>query len=76
MSDDFGIPGYLLWRAANLWQKRVRAVLAPFDVTPVQYLLLAGQTGRSCAVLPKRPDDDLAGPAGFAESGFGRPAGA
>lgn len=42
MSDDCGIPGYLLWRAANLWQKRVRAVLTPFDVTPVQYLLLAG----------------------------------
>ncbi|NKB55655.1 MAG: MarR family transcriptional regulator [Alphaproteobacteria bacterium] len=42
MSDDVGIPGYLLWRAANLWQKRIRAVLAPYDVTPVQYLLLAG----------------------------------
>lgn len=42
MSDDCGVPGYLLWRAANLWQKQARAVLAPFDVTPVQYLLLAG----------------------------------
>ncbi len=42
MADDCGIPGYLLLRAANLWQKRARAVLAPFGVTPVQYLLLAG----------------------------------
>lgn len=42
MADDCGIPGYLLWRAANLWQKQTRAVLAPFGVTPVQYLLLAG----------------------------------
>lgn len=42
MSDDVGVPGYLLWRAANLWQKRMRAVLAPYGVTPVQYLLLAG----------------------------------
>jgi len=42
VSDDFGIPGYLLWRAANLWQKKVRSVLSPFDITPVQYLLLVG----------------------------------
>ena len=42
MSDDCGIPGYLLWRAANLWQKKVRSVLSPFDITPVQYLLLVG----------------------------------
>jgi DNA-binding MarR family transcriptional regulator len=42
MTDDVGIPGYLLWRAANLWQKRIRAVLTPYGVTPVQYLLLAG----------------------------------
>lgn len=42
MSDDVGVPGYLLWRAANLWQKRMRTVLAPYGVTPVQYLLLAG----------------------------------
>jgi DNA-binding MarR family transcriptional regulator len=43
MPDESSIvPGYLLWRAANLWQKRVRAVLAPHDVTPVQFLLLTG----------------------------------
>ena len=42
VSDDCGIPGYLLWRAANLWQKKVRSVLSPFDITPVQYLLLVG----------------------------------
>lgn len=42
MSDHCGVPGYLLWRAANHWQKSMRAVLSPFEVTPVQYLLLAG----------------------------------
>lgn len=34
--------GYLLWQAANLWQKKIRGVLAPFGVTPVQFLLLSG----------------------------------
>ena len=34
--------GYYLWQAANLWQRRMRAVLAPHGVTPVQYLLLSG----------------------------------
>jgi DNA-binding MarR family transcriptional regulator len=34
--------GYLLWQAANHWQRQMRAVLAPHGVTPVQYLLLSG----------------------------------
>lgn len=42
MSDDCGVPGYLLWRAANHWQKGMRTALSQFGVTPVQYLLLAG----------------------------------
>jgi DNA-binding MarR family transcriptional regulator len=42
--------GFLLWQAANSWQRAQRAALAPFDLTPVQLLLLAGLdelTGRS-----------------------------
>ncbi len=35
-------PGTLLWRVLNAWQRRQRAALAPFALTPVQYLLLAG----------------------------------
>ena len=34
--------GFLLWQAANSWQRAQRTALAPFDVTPVQLLLLAG----------------------------------
>lgn len=34
--------GFLLWQAANGWQRAQRTALAPFDVTPVQLLLLAG----------------------------------
>jgi DNA-binding MarR family transcriptional regulator len=34
--------GYLLWQVTNLWQKAQKDALAPFDLTPVQYLLLAG----------------------------------
>ena len=34
--------GYLLWHVVNLWQRRQKQVLAPFQLTPVQYLLLAG----------------------------------
>ena len=34
--------GFLLWQAANSWQRAQRSALARFDLTPVQLLLLAG----------------------------------
>ena len=34
--------GFLLWQAANSWQRAQRSALAKFDLTPVQLLLLAG----------------------------------
>lgn len=34
--------GYLLWQVVNRWQRRQKKVLAPFGLTPVQFLLLAG----------------------------------
>jgi DNA-binding MarR family transcriptional regulator len=37
-----GRTGYLLWHVVNLWQRRQKEALAPFDLTPVQYLLLSG----------------------------------
>jgi DNA-binding MarR family transcriptional regulator len=37
-----GHTGYLLWHVVNLWQRRQKEALAPFALTPVQYLLLAG----------------------------------
>lgn len=34
--------GYRLWQVVNLWQRRQKEALAPFELTPVQFLLLAG----------------------------------
>lgn len=33
--------GLVLWRVTNSWQRTVRAALAPFDLTQVQFVLLA-----------------------------------
>lgn len=42
----FGSPdastGFLLWRAANRWQRRQRAALRPLGLSHVQFVLLAG----------------------------------
>lgn len=42
----FGSPdastGFLLWRAANHWQRRQRAALRPLGLSHVQFVLLAG----------------------------------
>lgn len=43
-------PGLLLWQVTNRWQAAQRAALAPFDLTHVQFVLLASltwHTGRS-----------------------------
>jgi len=34
-------PGFLLWRVTLRWQREVAAVLAPLDLTHVQFVLLA-----------------------------------
>ncbi len=34
--------GFLLWQAVNRWQRVQKRALAPFGLTPVQFLLLAG----------------------------------
>ena len=34
-------PGFLLWRVTNLWQAAQRRALKPFDLTHVQFVLLA-----------------------------------
>ena len=54
MSDDQGddddwepsaeFPGFLLWNLENRWQREQRRVLAPFELTAVQFLLLSGLT--------------------------------
>ncbi len=39
-------PGLLLWRVTNSWQRTIRATLAPFDLTHVQFVLLAVLSSR------------------------------
>lgn len=34
-------PGFLLWKATNKWQAAQRMALKPFDLTHVQFVLLA-----------------------------------
>jgi DNA-binding MarR family transcriptional regulator len=34
-------PGFLLWRVTLSWQRSIRAVLAPYGLTHVQFVLLA-----------------------------------
>ncbi|MDA1353601.1 MAG: MarR family winged helix-turn-helix transcriptional regulator [bacterium] len=34
--------GFTLWRAHNVWQRDIKAVLKPYGLTHVQYVLLAG----------------------------------
>lgn len=45
-SGQFDTPsqslGFLLWQATNAWQRQIKASLAPFDLTHVQFVLLAG----------------------------------
>lgn len=33
--------GLMLWQVTNAWQREIRAALAPFDLTHVQFVLLA-----------------------------------
>lgn len=42
--DAAASPGLLLWRVTNAWQAAQRAALAPFDLTHVQFVLLASLT--------------------------------
>ena len=37
-------PGLLLWQVTNRWQAAQRAALKPFDLTHVQFVLLASLT--------------------------------
>ncbi|AXH34117.1 MarR family transcriptional regulator [Humibacter sp. BT305] len=45
-SDDAS-PGFMLWRVTNRWQALMRRTLAPFDLTHVQFVLLAALTWSS-----------------------------
>lgn len=34
--------GFLLWQTTHIWQRHITEALKPFDLTHVQYILLAG----------------------------------
>jgi DNA-binding MarR family transcriptional regulator len=40
-SDAWDSPGFLLWHATLRWQRAMADALAPYDVTHVQFVLLA-----------------------------------
>lgn len=42
--DADSSPGLALWRVTNAWQRHIRAALAPYHLTHVQYVLLASVT--------------------------------
>jgi MarR family transcriptional regulator, organic hydroperoxide resistance regulator len=42
--SDQDSPGFMLWRVTNRWQAIIRAALQPFDLTHVQFVLLAALT--------------------------------
>ncbi len=39
--DPHTSTGLMLWRVTNAWQRAIRATLAPFELTHVQFVLLA-----------------------------------
>jgi DNA-binding MarR family transcriptional regulator len=41
-SDPESSPGFLLWHVTLRWQRDIAAVLAPLNLTHVQFVLLAG----------------------------------
>ena len=43
-TDAHDSPGLLLWQVTNTWQAAQRAALRPFDLTHVQFVLLASLT--------------------------------
>jgi DNA-binding MarR family transcriptional regulator len=43
-------PGFLLWRVTNRWQAEIRRTLLPYELTHVQFVLLA-----TLAWLPASP---------------------
>lgn len=42
--DADSSPGLSLWRVTNSWQRAIRDALVPFDLTHVQFVLLASLT--------------------------------
>lgn len=48
-ADDAESSGLLLWQVTNRWQAAIRAALGPFELTHVQFVLLASLTWRQAS---------------------------
>ena len=48
--DPQASTGLMLWRVTNSWQRAIRAALAPFALTHVQFVLLATLTSIDSSV--------------------------
>lgn len=48
--------GLMLWRVTNSWQRSIRSALAPFDLTHVQFVLLAALTSMQGARVVTQRD--------------------
>lgn len=55
-------PGLALWQVAAQWQRRIRSVLTPLELTHAQFVLLASATwlGRDQQVVTQVQISDLA----------------
>lgn len=55
-------PGLMLWQVTNRWQAAIRAALAPYDLTHVQFVLLASLTylGADHGITQRRLADHTA----------------
>jgi len=51
-ADADDSPGLMLWRVTNAWQAAQRAALKPYDLTHVQFVLLASLTWLGDAAEP------------------------
>jgi DNA-binding MarR family transcriptional regulator len=57
-------PGYQLWLVSNVWQRRMRSALKEFDLTHVQFVLLA-VTSQLCQTNPDANQVQIARAAGI-----------
>ena len=55
--DAWDSPGFLLWHATLRWQRAMAEALAPFDLTHVQFVLLASTWWLADNVEPPRQRD-------------------
>ena len=52
--DPQASTGLMLWRVTNSWQREIRVALAPFDLTHVQFVLLAVLASMSEGMVTQR----------------------